>query len=231
MKVVILAAGKGTRMLPLTEKVPKVLVEINSKPFLYYLLKSLQMAGYNEFGIVVGYMKEKVALFLQQYHFKATLLEQKGQKGTGDALVQAHNFVGKEDFVMVQGDNLWSVDDLKIFQKKDAYHYICGVQVENPQKYGVLITQNHFLQEIKEKPKEFVGNVINTGLFKFKADIFVALRHIKLSPRGELELTDAVSLLAKEGKVKVQKAQWWLDLGCLEDIPAVSKFLQENWKE
>ena len=229
MKVVILAAGKGTRMLPLTEKVPKVLVEINRRPFLYYVLKSLQSAGYSELGIVVGYKKEKIQDYLAQYHFQATLIEQKQQLGTGDALLSAEKFVGKEDFMVLGGDNLWSVEDLKQLNKKDNYNYVLGVEVDNPEKYGVLVAEKEFLKEIKEKPKEYCGNLINTSLYKFRPEIFSALKKIKLSPRGELELTDAVNLLARERKVKVKRAKWWLDLGCLEDIPKVSGFLKSKF--
>ncbi len=228
MKAVILAAGKGIRMLPLTKEVPKVLVEVNGRPFLYYVLKSLQKAGFSEFGLVVGYKKEKIADFLEEYEFKAELIEQSEQKGTGHALLQARRFCGKEDFVMLGGDNLWSVEDLISIRRNDEFNYACGFPVDEPRKYGVFVVEGDKLVKVVEKPKEFVGNLINTGLFKFKSEIFSALGKVKLSPRNEIELTDAVSLLAKEGKVKVLKARWWMDLGCKEDIPKISEFLREN---
>ena len=227
MKAVILAAGKGTRMLPLTEKVPKVLVKVNGKPFLYYVLKSLQKAGFNEFGIVVGYLREKITDFLKEYGFKAALIEQTEQKGTGHALLQARAFCGDDDFIMLGGDNLWSVDDLKLMGNEDEFNYACGFAVEEPGKYGVFVVEGDNLVKIVEKPQEFVGNLINTGLFNFKPEIFSALDKVELSPRGEIELTDAVSMLAKEGKVKVVRAKWWVDLGCKEDIPKIEEFLRD----
>ena len=75
-----------------------------------------------------------------------------------------------------------------------------------------------------EKPKEFYGNLTNIGLYKFTPDIWKALDQIGLSPRGEYELTDAISILAKQGKVKFLKLkEYWLDLGCKEDIPKVTE--------
>jgi len=231
MKVVILAAGKGTRMESLTEKVPKVLVEVNGKPFLYYVLKNLQKAGYKDFCLVVGYKKEKVTEYLDQSNFKVTIVEQKEQLGTGHAVLQAKEFVGEEDFLVVSGDNLFSKDDLKKMNKEDDYYYIAGLEVEEWQKYGILITENNFLKEIKEKPKDFVGPLINLGLYKCKPEIFPLLEQLKSSPRGEIELTDALNTLANEKKVKIVEGEWWVDLGCKEDIARVEHFLDDNWEE
>jgi dTDP-glucose pyrophosphorylase len=229
MKVVIMAAGKGTRMLPLTEKVPKVLVEVNGKPFLWYVIENLKKAGFNEFGIIVGYKREQIAHFLKENNIHVTLIQQDEPKGTGHAVIQAKEFIGKEDFILLGGDNLWSVEDFKLMNKKDDYNYVSGVEVKDWKKYGVLVVQDDFLLRIEEKPKEYFGNLINTGLFKFKHSIFSALEKVEVSLRGEIELTDAVSMLAKEKKVKVINAKWWLDMGCKEDLPKISTFLKERF--
>ncbi len=228
MKAVILAAGKGTRMLPLTENIPKVLVEVNGRPFLYYVLKNLQAAGYNDFGIIVGYKKEKFPAFLKKYGFKAALIEQKEQLGTGHALMQARTFCGKEDFIVLGGDNLFSVKELKEICKEDNFCYVVGKEVADPSRYGVLLAKGKKLAKIVEKPTEFVGNLINIGLYKFTAEIWAALQQVKLSPRGEYELTDAITILAQQGRVKVLKLKdYWLDLGCKEDIPRLEEFLKK----
>ncbi len=226
MKAVILAAGKGTRMLPLTLELPKVLIEINGKPFLWYVIENLKRAGVHEFAVVANHRKEKVAEFLEKYKIKAAVLDQPEPIGTGDAVKQARQFCGKDDFIIVSGDNLYSAEDLKAVQRKDAFCYIVGKEVQDWQRYGVLIVEGDTLIRIVEKPKEFVGNLVNTGLYKCTADIWPALDKISLSPRGEYEFTDALSILAKEGKVKVLKLQqYWLDLGCKEDVGRIEKFL------
>lgn len=227
MKAVIIAAGKGTRMLPLTETTPKVLLEVNSKPFLYYTLEHLKKVGITEVGLIVGHLKEKFPEFLEKYGFKATLIEQKEQLGTGDAIRQAKEFVGNDNFVVIYGDNLFSADDLKAIAKDDDLTYTGGYKVGNPEKYGVLITDGDKLVEIKEKPKEFVGDLVNPGLYKLTPEIFAELERIEKSPRGEYELTDAVSILAKQGKVNVVKLNdYWLDLSLKEDIQKVEEFLK-----
>jgi len=231
MRAVVLAAGQGTRMLPLTKEIPKVLVEVNGKPFLYYLLKSLEKAKYKQICLVVGFKKEKILDFIEKYNFKVAVVEQEKQKGTGDAVLQAEEFVGKKDFVVLGGDNLWSVSDLKSIGKKDSFNYVCGVEVNNPEKYGVLRTNGRLLKEIIEKPQKFIGNLINTALYKFKSEIFPLLDKLKESPRGEIELTDAVSILAKKEKVKIIRANQWIDFGCPEDISKVELFLKKNWEE
>jgi len=227
MKAVIMAAGKGTRMLPLTEKAPKVLVEINGKPFLYYVLKHLQEAGFDDIAIITGYLKEKFPEFLEKYGFEATLIEQDEQKGTGHAAKLAKEFAKGENFILLGGDNLWSVDDLKTIGQDDNECYIAGIKVEEPQKYGVLVEKDGKLVHIHEKPEKYVGDLINTGLYKFTPEIFDALEQIQLSPRGEYELTDAISILAEKGKVNVYSIKdYWLDLGSIEDIKKVENFLK-----
>ena len=228
MKAIIMAAGKGTRMLPLTEDIPKVLVEVNGKPFLYYVIKNLEKAGFSDIRIIVGYKKEKIKEFLKEYNLKGELMDQKEQLGTGHAVMQLEGVVISENFVLLGGDNLWDVDSLKDIAKDDDLNYICGIEVEDTSKYGVLVVEGDKLVRVAEKSKESLGNLINTGLYKFTPEIFEALKIIEKSERGEFELTAAVSILAKEGKVKVIKAKWWKDLGCVDDIKPVGEFLEKN---
>lgn len=230
MKAVVLAAGKGTRLLPLTEKVPKVLVEVNGRPFLDYVLENLHQAGYTEIGLVVGYLKEKMKEFAQNRDYHLTLIDQKEQRGTGHALLQAKQFCGADDFIVVGGDNFFSADDLRSMRKKDHFNYILAKEVADPRKYGVLVLgKDDLLIRIIEKPAEFVGNLVNLGLYKFTKEVWPELEKVKLSPRGEIELTDAITALAEKKKVKVIKLRdYWLDLGSKEEIPAIEKFLKEK---
>ena len=102
----------------------------------------------------------------------------------------------------------------------------CISEHEQLKKNIVNIVKNY-----KQKPEEFIGNLINTGLYKFTPEIFEALEKIELSPRGEYELTDAITILAKQKKVKITKVHdYWLDMGSIADIPKVEAFLN-NWEE
>jgi len=112
----------------------------------------------------------------------------------------------------------------------DSFCYVAGLKHENPEKYGVLIRDGEdFLEEIIEKPKEFVGDLINAGLYKFTPEVFEKLLQIKKSARGEYEITDTISLLAKEKKVKIKEIKdFWLDFGNPEDIKKVSDFIKNG---
>jgi len=242
-KVVIAAAGQGTRMLHLTKNKPKHLINVKNKPFLYHLLSNLVLAGYKEFFVVVGFKAELFEKFFEKIkkekkfkNIKFNLVNQYqilGPKekiyGTACPIMCVKDFIKNEDFVVLYGDNLYSPKDLKKIGSIDEYNFISGVYKDKPEKYGVLKIDNGFLLEIIEKPKEYVGNLINCGLYKFTPEIFDKIFKIKKSPRGEYELTDAINLLAKERKVKVIQIQdYWLDFGNPGDIIKVSKFLEKN---
>ncbi len=227
MKAVILAAGKGVRLLPLTEDRPKTMVEINGRPFLSYIIDHLHQAGFHQLGIVVGYKKEKIIDFFQQKSIPATIIEQPEHWGTGHALLQARKFCGKSNFLMMGGDNLFSVRDMKALPMNDAFSYVTAVAAEEWRRYGILVTKDSSLIKIVEKPETFVGNVANAGLYKFTPEIWPELERVQKSPRGEYEVTDALNLLAEKGKVKVLFLHdYWLDLGGQEDREKIERFLK-----
>jgi len=233
-KVVIAAAGRGTRMLHLTKNKSKHLIHVLERPFLSYLLDNILKAGFKELILVVGFKKERIEECLRKYGYKAKLVNQfeiLGEKeyGTACPLKCVKDIIGKEDFLMLYGDNLYSVKDLKAFNIKDKFNWVAGFYHQNPEKYGVLNVENGFLKEIIEKPKKPIGNLINTGLYKFTPEVFEKLYKISPSPRGEYEITDAINLLAKEKKVKVKEIQdYWLDFGNPADIMRLSQFLKNS---
>jgi len=243
-KVVIAAAGQGTRMLHLTKEKSKHLINVRKRPFLAYLLDNLFLAGYRDLILVTGYKEELIEEFLKKYKPPLTSLrksqykirmvsqyEKLGPKskiyGTACPLMCVKNIIGRSNFIYLCGDNLYSVRDLKAMDINGRFNYIAGIYRRNPEKYGVLVTENGFLKKIIEKPKEFVGNIVNAGLYKFTPQIFEKVKRIKKSPRGEYEITDAISLLAKEKKVKVTMVKdFWLDFGNPADIIILSYFLK-----
>ncbi len=245
-KVVISAAGQGTRMLELSKDKSKHLIEINHKPFLFYLLDNVFKAGYTEILLVAGYkaalMEEFINTYYPQYSGQFTIkfinqFEVLGPKekeyGTACPLKCVRDFVKDEPFISLVGDNFYSVGDLKSMNIDDQYNYVAGLKNEHPEKFGVLITERmsdgEFLKEIIEKPKQFVGNLVNTSLYKFTKDVFEKLPLIKKSERGEYEITDVISLLAKDKKVKVKIIKDnWMDFGRPEDIEKFSGFIKNG---
>lgn len=233
-KVVISAAGRGTRMLDLAKDKPKHLIEVNNKPFLYYLLRNLKQAGFSEVIMVVGYKPEFMTDFVKKFHngFDIKIINQfdilgEDRYGTACPLECIKDLVKDESFVAIYGDNLYDVKDLQRFNINDNYNYVAGLPHEQPQNYGVLqVGEDELLKQIIEKPDHYVGNLINTGLYKFTSEVFDYLDKINLSPRGEYELTDVINLLAKENKVKALDLQGvWLDFGKPDDIKKVEDYL------
>jgi dTDP-glucose pyrophosphorylase len=236
-KIVIAAAGKGTRMKHLSKNKPKHLIKVLGKPFLYYLLTVVKKAGFKDIILVTGYKKEVMEQFIAQWnnHFDLILVNQYDYFGSDDygtalPIRCVKEIIGSEDFVAVYGDNLYSVRDLKRMRQLNDYNYVSGLTHPNPARYGILLyDQNNFLKKIVEKPKTFINNIINTGLYKFTPEIFSAAEQIKKSDKGEYYLTDAISLLARKKRVKVQFLKdFWLDFGNPGDIPRLTRFLKEN---
>jgi len=235
-KVVIAAAGQGTRMLSLTRHKSKHLIRVRKKPFLSYLLDNLLRAGYKDLILITGYREDLMRKFLKDYNYKAEVVNQfevLGGKekiyGTACPLMCVKNIIKRDHFLFVCGDNLYSIKDLKAMRGDKRYNYVAGIYNPHPERYGVLATDDGFLKKIVEKPKRPVGNLINTGMYMFSPEVFTKLSRIKKSPRGEYEITDVITLLAKEKKVKVKKIQdYWLDFGNPADIIKLSKFLKTS---
>ncbi len=248
-KVVIAAAGQGTRMLHLTKGKSKHLINVEKRPFLAYLLDNIFLAGYRDLILVVGYKEELIREFLEKYRPPLKSLRKSkyrirtvsqyeilGPKdkiyGTACPLMCVKDIIGKSQFVYLCGDNLYSVKDLKEIKKHNGkYNYLAGIYSKNPEKYGVLDVENGFLKKIVEKPEKYIGNLINTSLYKFTPEVFEKLSKIRKSPRGEYEITDIINLLAKEKKVKVKRIKdYWLDFGNPADVIKVSYFLRSFQK-
>ena len=237
-KVVISAAGQGTRMLELSKDKSKHLIEVKNRPFLAYLLDNILNAGYTDIILVVGFREDLIKNFLNNYKFEGkdyniktvnqfeVLGPREKEYGTACPLKCVKEFMGNEQFISLVGDNFYSVEDLKSMNIDDRYNYVGGLKNDHPEKFGVLMTEGEFLKEIVEKPKEFVGDLVNTSLYKFTPEVFEKLPLIEKSPRGEYEITDVISLLAKEKKVKVKILKDnWMDFGKPEDLEKFSKLI------
>lgn len=237
-KVVVSAAGQGTRMQELSKDKSKHLITINNRPFLAYLLDNIIRAGYSEIMLVVGFRQDLIAEFLKTYDvpFGVTIgtvnqFEILGPKekeyGTACPLKCVKNFVGNESFISLVGDNFYSVEDLASININDEYCYVGGLKADHPERFGVLIEDGEWLKEIVEKPKVFMSDLINTSLYKFTPEVFEKLPLIKKSPRGEYEITDVLTLLAKDKKVKIKKLKDnWMDFGNPSDIEKFSGFIK-----
>ncbi|OGZ67049.1 MAG: hypothetical protein A3D35_02120 [Candidatus Staskawiczbacteria bacterium RIFCSPHIGHO2_02_FULL_34_9] len=238
-KVVISAAGQGTRMLELSKEKSKHLISVKERPFLAYLLDNILEAGYKEIILVVGFREDMIRGFLKDYKFngndyKIEIVSQfdilgpkEKEYGTACPIKCVKDLIGSENFISLCGDNFYTVEDLKLINVDDEFNYVAGILNDKPENFGVLVEEDGFLKEIIEKPEEFVGNLINTSLYKFTPEIFEKVFEIEKSSRGEYEITDAISLLAKEKKVKIKKIKdYWMDFGRPDDIKKFEDYLK-----
>ena len=244
-KIVVLAAGKGTRMLELGKEKPKGLINIGHKPFLYYHFNHIKQAGFKQIIVVVGYKKERMEKFTSQYgnEFNLKLVEQfkvvgDEKYGTACPVEAVEKIVGQENFVVVNGDEFLSINDFKRARElDDNFCYISAYKQKMSEVFGVFKTDGEYLIEITEKPKAGIDFdpknppdiLTNAGLYKFTPEIFEAVKKIGESPRGEYELTDAITALAKQRKVKLLPIQdYWLTFSRPGDIKKMEEFLLKN---
>ncbi|RLG21985.1 hypothetical protein DRN74_01065 [Candidatus Micrarchaeota archaeon] len=229
MKAVILAAGKGIRMLPLTKERPKHLIEVAGKPFLHYVINAVHKAGISDIGIVTHYKEEMIADFIKEENIDAELIHQENTNGTGAAIMSAKDFTEGKDFIVLMGDGLYSYLDIKKLNNGDAFWYLACKKHENPERYGVIVLgDNGFIRKIIEKPKEPPSKLINIGLYKFKADVYEKLEAAPISERGEIEVIYALNKACEERKLKALITDYWADLGRPEDIPIVERIIKEG---
>lgn len=234
-KVVVSAAGRGTRMKHMTKNKPKHMINVQGRPFLFYVIENLRLAGLKEIIVVTGHHAEYIEEFAKTHPYSLTVVNQfavlgEEEYGTACPIKVVKDIIGTENFLAVAGDNLYQVEDIQKVLHDDDLTYVGCVKVEHPENKGVLVVDgDSYLEKIVEKPKEFMGNLVNTSLYKFTPEIFQAIEKITLSPRGEYEITDAVTSLARERKVKVvQLGDYWMDFGKPSDIPKLSRFIKQR---
>lgn len=228
MQAVILAAGKGLRMRPLTLERPKPLIEIAGKSILERNLD--QLIGLVEEAIlIIGYKKEMIIKkFGQAYRgIKLTYVSQDEPLGTGHALLQAEKRVtGK--FLMLNGDDLYSKKDMEALIKHDNA-ILLQKKEGDLSCFGVVVVKEGLVIDIVEKPKKPVSNLINAQMFCLSPGIFALLKKIKKSERGEYEVTDAIKELTKQGKLHYEVVQgYWLPIGYPHHLPEAEEFLKKN---
>ena len=211
MRAFILAAGEGTRMWPLTDTRPKPLIPLGNKPIIEHILDAVIDAGIRDITILIGYEGRQIA-DRYGYEYKGARIDylyQKERKGTGDAVLYAEKY--KDDkFLILNGDLYFEKGALsEILRYENA---ILGVYREDASNYGLLVGEEK-LEEIKEKVPESSG-LVNAGIYVFAREIFEYIKRVKLSPRGEIEFTDAINMFAKENDVRIVKYDGlWLDIG------------------
>jgi len=235
MKAVILAAGEGKRMRPLTYERPKVMLPVAGKPLVEHLLREVKEAGINEFIFVVGYHDETIRDYFgvgERWDVDIQYVTQKTQLGTADALRKAEALVeGTDDFLMLNGDTIVSAEDIKrVSCAASSSEIALGViKVKNPEDYGVIEIEGERITKIHEKMKEQPSYLINAGIYLLDENIFTALSKTAKSKKGEFELPDSLQLLIESGNnIFWKKIEHWIDVIYPWDLLAANELLIEK---
>ncbi|MBO2462634.1 glucose-1-phosphate thymidylyltransferase [Actinomadura sp. LCR2-06] len=237
MKALVLAGGVGTRLRPLTHSRPKQLIPVAGKSVIHYGLESIRNAGISDVGIVVG---ERGDEFRERFGdgrdlgIRITYVDQERPDGLAHCVLIAQEFLGADDFLMYLGDNIVLegigplVDEFEA-NRPDAM-LLLG-KVDDPSEYGVAVVGDaRNVESLVEKPETFVGDLAVVGAYVFSPAIHDAVRAIRPSGRGELEITEAIQWLVDTGRrvVGYECPGYWKDAGRLADLLACNRALLDR---
>ena len=225
----ILAAGKGTRMWPLTEDIPKPLLPISGIPIIKRQIDELKKVGVKKLYILIGYQMNEISDYIDktETEIEVNYIIQEKQKGTGHAVKMAENKI-KGSFYCLNGDIIINAKNLKKINRcKDMAMMV--TTVDDGSNFGAVKQKNGYLVSIIEKGKSGKCK-INAGIFIFNESIFTAIDNTKKSIRGEYELTDALELVSNQIEV-IEFEGEWKDIGNPWDLISANENYIDNNKE
>src|ERR1700690_1894544 len=243
LKGLILSGGKGTRLRPITHTSAKQLVPVANKPVLFYGIEAMAAAGIEDVGIIIapetGDEIRAAGGAGSRFGVRITYIVQDEPLGLAHAVLTAEPFLGQSPLVMYLGDNLLQggISELvAAFREHEPDALILLTPVPDPENYGVAELAPAAAGEIGrvvrlvEKPKEPATDLALVGVYMFTAGVHDAARAIEPSPRGELEITDAIQYLLDGGqRVEPHIVQgWWKDTGRLEDMLEANRLILDN---
>ncbi len=227
MKAIILCAGLGTRLRPLTFSTAKHLIPVANKPVLHFGIESLVEVGAREIGIIVSKESRSVIQNAiddgQRWGAQITYVEQPSPRGLAHAAQCAESFIGNDPFAMYLGDNLLPeglTGAAETFRSSKANAVVMLKEVDDPRAFGIAELEGDRIVRLVEKPKEPKSNLAIVGGYFFDHNVFESIRQIKPSWRNEYEITDAIQNLIDRGLrvVPYVVKGWWKDTGKPADI-------------
>ena len=239
MKGIVLAAGKGTRLYPMTKPVCKPLLPVYDKPLIYYPIAILMQAGIDDILVIVPPDETNTFKALlgdgSAFGVKISYAEQPVARGIADALLIGQDFVGDDRVCLVLGDNIFHASDLgdtlKAAAAQQSGATVFGYWVEDPRPFGVVeFDESGKAISIEEKPRFPKSNYIIPGLYFYDQQVMEIARNLTPSARGELEITDVNLEYLRCGQLQVvplERGFTWLDAGTADNLLTAGQTIKE----
>lgn len=236
MKGLILSGGAGTRLRPITHTSAKQLVPVANKPIIFYGIEAMAEAGIEEIGIIVGDTHLEIRDAVgdgSAFGVRVSYIQQDAPLGLAHAVLIARDFIADDSFVMYLGDNILKegiADLVRTFESDAPASQILLAKVAEPERFGVAELDGDRIIRLVEKPKDPPSDLALVGVYMFDQNIHEAVRAIDPSPRGELEITDAIQwLIDQDHEVRPHLITgWWKDTGRLEDLLEANRLILET---
>lgn len=236
MKGIILAGGEGTRLKPLTKVTSKQLLPVYDKPMIFYPLETLLRGGIKEILIIIA--SERAGDFLnllgsgKEFGAKFTYEIQDKPEGLAQAFVIGADFIGEDNVTMILGDNIFEDDFSETIKNFQSGANIFAKEVPDPERFGVVkFDERMKAVEIEEKPRIYLSNYAITGLYIYDNRVVEAAKQVRLSARGEYEITELHNWYLKRGELKVDIVKGeWIDAGTFDTLLRASILAAEKKK-
>ena len=234
MKIIVPLAGKGTRLMPLTKRVPKPLVKVAGRPVMDYVMDAVKTFDVEELIVITGHLKDQVEQYITtHYKIRARFVEQKTLDGTAGAVDLARPYVD-QDVMIIFVDTLFDADLSPITRSK-ADGIIWVKEVEDYKRFGVVVTdENGYMRRIVEKPDTPISRLANIGLHYVKdwRALFEGIDYVRTRPPGkggEFYLTDAFQYMVDHGrKILAAPVSGWYDCGRTDTLLETNRHLLER---
>lgn len=237
MKALVLAGGSGTRLRPITYTSAKQLVPLANTPILFFGLEAIAAAGIREVGVVVGDTHADIEAAVgdgSRFGLEVTYLRQDAPRGLAHAVLIAHDFLADDPFVMYLGDNLvvGGIDRfVRAFEEGSPDALVLVTKVEHPEQFGVAeLDPEGRVVRLVEKPPEPASDLALVGVYIFDPVVHEAVRSIRPSARGELEITEAIQWLVDSGRSVATEVLTtpWIDTGKLQDLLEANRIVLDR---